>query len=307
MSQPTEYQRNFSFTQYQIDNPSEPMPGTQLDSEFDDIKLTTDQIRSVIKLLQRDDGRLANGIVYYDSLSQEVKDAIAGEVVSGDGNGGGGTGGGGTVVGGDGVSFFRQLFDTPNSYNGKAYQNVRVNGTETGLEFFTPTDPELTFTDLTDTPSNIDNVGGYFLRVGEAGGFVEAVDINIEAGADYARLDEANDFSGNDQSNMVFKSYTEKVQAPAVFSGNQIIDVQEGGVIKGTVTGNINFALSDLPPNFETRNITVFMENAGAYSISWPVGTIWKEGSAPAFEATGWSVVTLSVFYDGTIFGFRGW
>jgi hypothetical protein len=48
-------------------------PGQQLDFEFSALKTTTDQIRTNLALIQRDDGALLNGVVTYDSLSASVQ------------------------------------------------------------------------------------------------------------------------------------------------------------------------------------------------------------------------------------------
>lgn len=54
-----------------------PNLGTNLDTEFGNIKVTTDQIRANLALIQRDDTNLANGIVTPDSLSTLTKQLIA--------------------------------------------------------------------------------------------------------------------------------------------------------------------------------------------------------------------------------------
>lgn len=69
MAQPTPYQRLYDFSDFQTVNPSRPLPGSQLDAELDAVKLTTDQIRTNIGLIQRDDGKLANQSVTTESLS----------------------------------------------------------------------------------------------------------------------------------------------------------------------------------------------------------------------------------------------
>jgi hypothetical protein len=69
MPQPTPYERLYDFGDYQIVNPTKPLRGTEVDAEFDAIKLTTDQIRANSALIQRDDGKLANQSVTPESLS----------------------------------------------------------------------------------------------------------------------------------------------------------------------------------------------------------------------------------------------
>jgi hypothetical protein len=50
-------------------------PGQALDVEFQDVKTTTDAIRTNLALIQRDDGALKNGVVTYDALSASLQSA----------------------------------------------------------------------------------------------------------------------------------------------------------------------------------------------------------------------------------------
>jgi hypothetical protein len=69
MPQPTPYNRLYNFTDWQTVNPSKPLPGTELDAELNAVKLTSDQTRANLGLIQRDDGRLANQSVSPEALS----------------------------------------------------------------------------------------------------------------------------------------------------------------------------------------------------------------------------------------------
>lgn len=72
MTQPTPYNRAYNFSNYQAENPTSPLPGNKLDEEFGRIKAVLDQVRSVIRLIQRDDTALANTSVGYDQLKAEL-------------------------------------------------------------------------------------------------------------------------------------------------------------------------------------------------------------------------------------------
>lgn len=72
MSQPTPYNRQTSFTNYAAANPTSPLPGNLVDTEFNAVKTTADQILANLKLIQRDDGKLANASVGLDQLSPQV-------------------------------------------------------------------------------------------------------------------------------------------------------------------------------------------------------------------------------------------
>lgn len=72
MAQPSPYNRAFNFSNYQAQNPTLPLPGAQVDIELSRLKAVTDEIRSVIAALQRDDLALSNRSVGYDQLKTEV-------------------------------------------------------------------------------------------------------------------------------------------------------------------------------------------------------------------------------------------
>jgi hypothetical protein len=69
MAQPSTYNRQASFQDYQAASPSAPISGTDLDSEFNQVKITLDEILQNMALLQRDDGELANESVGNDQLA----------------------------------------------------------------------------------------------------------------------------------------------------------------------------------------------------------------------------------------------
>ena len=72
MAQPPSYNRGYDFTSFQTNNPDEPIPAVQLESEFDSIKQTLDAVLINMAILQRDDTELANQIVTPESFSQET-------------------------------------------------------------------------------------------------------------------------------------------------------------------------------------------------------------------------------------------
>lgn len=68
MPQPTQYNRQGSFTGLAAQNPGLPYTGVDLDAEFNSVKITLDEVLANIALIQRDDGDLANGVVGVDQL-----------------------------------------------------------------------------------------------------------------------------------------------------------------------------------------------------------------------------------------------
>lgn len=76
MAQPTDYIRLSDLTLYQTENPNIPIPGSDLDNEYNAIKTTIDQVLANLALIQRDDTELSNNSVGIDQLKQEVFIAI---------------------------------------------------------------------------------------------------------------------------------------------------------------------------------------------------------------------------------------
>lgn len=76
MPQPTPYTRGFSFTDFQAANPSAPIPAPHVDAELDGISHTLTGVLGNLLLIQRDDGKLADGCVTLDAISMELLAAI---------------------------------------------------------------------------------------------------------------------------------------------------------------------------------------------------------------------------------------
>jgi hypothetical protein len=72
MSQPPAYIRQYAFVDWSTSFPTLPHSGQHLDTEFNAVKTTIDQVLVNMALLQRDDGKLHNGLVTVDSLSNDV-------------------------------------------------------------------------------------------------------------------------------------------------------------------------------------------------------------------------------------------
>lgn len=72
MADPTPYERTYSFTDFQANNPSKPLPGIQVDNELENIEQSLGGAIGAIKDVRRSDGKLKNGIVTVDSLSPQV-------------------------------------------------------------------------------------------------------------------------------------------------------------------------------------------------------------------------------------------
>lgn len=73
MAQPDPYVRNFGFESFQSTHPATPLPGNEVDEEFDAVAAVMDEVLDRIAILQRDDLELANESVGYDQLKPELR------------------------------------------------------------------------------------------------------------------------------------------------------------------------------------------------------------------------------------------
>lgn len=72
MAQPTIYDRQYNFTEYQALHPTVSLPADKVDLELSTVKITLDQTLANLALIQRDDGRLANNSVGADQIKPEI-------------------------------------------------------------------------------------------------------------------------------------------------------------------------------------------------------------------------------------------
>jgi len=72
MTQPTPYTRQYNFTDYQTTNPNSPLPGASVDAELNAVKVTSDQTRTNLGVIQRDDTKLANQSVHKDAFDRDA-------------------------------------------------------------------------------------------------------------------------------------------------------------------------------------------------------------------------------------------
>jgi hypothetical protein len=73
--QPPPYNRAFSFSNFQAQNPTAVPPGSSIDLELNNVKANSDGVLANLALIQRDDGVLANGSVSFDQLSPALQTA----------------------------------------------------------------------------------------------------------------------------------------------------------------------------------------------------------------------------------------
>jgi microcystin-dependent protein len=79
MANPTQYTRQYNFRNYQTDNPTDPLPGVQVDVELNAVKASLDSLRTSVVDVRRSDGSLQNASVTADSLDESALTLIGSE------------------------------------------------------------------------------------------------------------------------------------------------------------------------------------------------------------------------------------
>lgn len=77
MARPTTYDRQNSFRLYSAENPGEPQSGTDLDTEFDTVKISLDETQANLALVQDSDGAVARGSIGRAQLDSSITLGVA--------------------------------------------------------------------------------------------------------------------------------------------------------------------------------------------------------------------------------------
>jgi hypothetical protein len=79
VANPSRFTPPFDFSDFEETQPNDPKPGVQLDACFDDISVSTTELRDAIIDIRRSDGALQNEIVTEDSLAPGLLDLLSSE------------------------------------------------------------------------------------------------------------------------------------------------------------------------------------------------------------------------------------
>jgi len=94
----------------------------------------------------------------------------------------------------------------------------------------------------------------------------------------------------------VFSSVAEKHVAMAA----NAIDLAQGNFFSKTISGATTFTVSNVPASGDVVSFIMELTNGGAGAITWPTGTKWAGGAAPALTASGIDVLGFYTRDGGT-------
>lgn len=115
---------------------------------------------------------------------------------------------------------------------------------------------------------------------------------------------------GNNEiaSKLIFKDTAEVTQALGSISSNTTINLENGNMATCTIGSNLVFSFSNPPASGATGFLVLMVTNGGAYTITWPTGTVWDQGGAPTLQETGVDMITFLTVDEGITWrAVHGW
>jgi len=216
-----------------------------------------------------------------------------------------------TAGGGTGVTKFTQLSDAPASYAGAAGEVVRVNATETALEFFALA-LVTTFLGLSDTPNSYAGQAGKFVRVNGAENALEFFTLVLVTA--FTQLsDVPNSYAsqalkalrvnaGETAIEFFTQLFTELGDVPTSYAGqaNKVVAVNpaETALIFATTT------VSDISFVHTPRFLTAFLPGTGGTTVLVGGGTLANLGTLTNPAPTNATLITS--FYRSHYLGAAG-
>lgn len=120
------------------------------------------------------------------------------------------------------------------------------------------------------------------------------VELRITAGAMSNLMDK--DSAQAVTGRKVFSSVAEKHVAMAA----NAIDLAQGNFFSKTISGATTLTVSNVPASGDVVSFIMELTNGGAGTITWPAGTKWAGGAAPALTASGIDVLGFYTRDGGT-------
>lgn len=78
------------------------------------------------------------------------------------------------------------------------------------------------------------------------------------------------------------------------------INLNSANYFSRTVTGNITFAVSNIPSSSVVASFILDLTNGGAFTVTWFGGVKWANGTAPTLTAAGRDVLGFFTYDGGT-------
>jgi hypothetical protein len=97
------------------------------------------------------------------------------------------------------------------------------------------------------------------------------------------------------------------INALGSVSGTTDIDLANGTNVTATIAEATTFTISGITSG-SVNTVTLYLTNAGAYTITWPSGTTFNRNAAPVLPASGDTIIVLETYDNATSYaGIQVW
>lgn len=97
------------------------------------------------------------------------------------------------------------------------------------------------------------------------------------------------------------------INALGSVSGTTDIDLADGTNVTATIAAATTFTISGITSG-SVNTVTLYLTNAGAYTITWPSGTTFNRNAAPVLPASGDTIIVLETYDNATSYaGIQVW
>lgn len=83
-------------------------------------------------------------------------------------------------------------------------------------------------------------------------------------------------------------------------SGGVAINLAVAQTFTLTVGGALTLSFSNVPAGSVTSGVSMLITNGGAFSVSWPAGVQWNDGTPPVLTASGNDHIVFITYDAGT-------
>jgi hypothetical protein len=162
---------------------------------------------------------------------------------------------------------------------------------------------------FTFAPTDLNLTDGYVF-IGNIGGTYDKRALVVADVSDVtANATELNYVQGVTSAIQTQLTYSDdrSINALGSVSGTTDIDLADGTNVTATIAGATTFTISGITSG-SVNTVTLYLTNAGAYTITWPSGTTFNRNAAPVLPASGDTIIVLETYDNATSFaGIQVW
>lgn len=124
--------------------------------------------------------------------------------------------------------------------------------------------------------------------------------LGVVGASDAAVTNATNEFGYNIQKQMQLQQYSEKVVAQGNISGTKALDLADGNIHTGTLTGTTTLSIISAAAAGQGSSLFLILTNGGASSLTWDGSIKWPGGTIPSLSTSGTDLLIFVTVDGGT-------